>query len=296
MTDGPNGRGDAKGNEPSSPAPPSDGDQGTPSNAANAAIGATREVTRDAFLDGKLMLLQPRRGYRAGIDAVFLAATAQPQEKRNSLKILDAGAGVGTVGLLAAFRLRGQVDVQVTLLERQPELAALAERNARDNDLASCTRIVCADFLGPAAELEASGIANDSFDLILTNPPFHVAARGTPSADAIKAGSNAMGAADLERWARAMARLTRPGGEAVVVHKADALGELLTAMSPRFGGLRVMPLHPRDGEPASRILVKGVKGSRMPLTLLPGGPLHGDGNAFTAAAIAVLRQGAGLWL
>ena len=62
-------------------------------------------ITRDAFLDGRLMLMQPARGYRAGIDAVFLAATAQPQEGRAGLKILDAGSGVGTVGLLAAFRL-----------------------------------------------------------------------------------------------------------------------------------------------------------------------------------------------
>lgn len=253
-------------------------------------------MTSDAFLDGAVMLLQPRRGYRAGIDAVFLAATAQPQDRSNRLRVLDAGAGVGTVGLLAAYRLRKLVDVQVTLVERSRELAALAVRNAHANRLDERVRVVCADFLAPAAELEAKGLARESFDLVLTNPPFHVDAHGTMSANALKAGAHAMGKSDLERWARAMARVTRQGGEIVVIHKADALPGLLAALVPRFGGLRIMPLYPRAGEPASRILIKGVKGSRAPMALLPGGPLHGEGNAFTSAATAILRQGAGLWL
>ncbi|MGD9670421.1 MAG: tRNA1(Val) (adenine(37)-N6)-methyltransferase [Hyphomicrobiaceae bacterium] len=253
-------------------------------------------VTRDAFLDGSVMLLQPKRGYRAGIDAVFLAAAAQPQEGRSRLTVLDAGAGVGTVGLLAAYRLRKQVDVHATLVELSPELAILAERNVRDNALHERVRVVCADFMGSAADLEANGLAREGFDLVLSNPPFHIDAHGTMSANAIKAGAHAMGEGDLERWARAMARATRPGGEIVVVHKAEALPGLLAVLVPRFGALRIMPLYPRSGEPASRILIKGVKGSRAPLTLLPGGVLHGEGNAFTSAATAILRHGAGLWL
>ncbi len=253
-------------------------------------------VTRDAFLGGQVMLVQPARGYRAGIDAVFLAATAQPQPERTEQRILDAGAGVGTVGLLAAWRLRKQVDVHVTLLERSTGLAALAGRNVRDNGFAGIARVVCADLLGPSTELEAHGVHRESFDLVLANPPYHVDARGTPSGDAVKAGAHAMGEDDLERWARVLARLTRPGGEVVVVHKAEAMGQLLSVLAPRFGGLRVMPLYPRAGAPASRILVKGVKGSRAPLILLPGTPLHGEGNAFTPAATAVLRFGAGLCL
>ncbi len=253
-------------------------------------------VTRDAFLDGQVVLAQPARGYRAGIDAVFLAATAQPQNGSNELKMLDAGAGVGTVGLLAAWRLRNQVDVHVTLLERSTQLAALAGSNVRDNGFSGVARVVCADLLGPAAELEEHGLRRESFDLVLANPPYNVDSRGTSSDDAVKAGAQAMGEGDLEHWVRVIARLARPGGEVVMVHKADALGELLTVLAPRFGGLRVMPLYPRGGAPASRILVKGVKGSRAPLTLLQGSPLHGEGKAFTAAATAVLRFGAGLCL
>lgn len=253
-------------------------------------------LTRDAFLGGRVMLLQPARGYRAGIDAVFLAAAAQAQAGRPALAILDAGAGVGTVGLLAAKRLESSVDVQVTLIERSPELAALALRNADENGLASRSRVVCADLLGPAGEVAAAGAPDESFDLVLANPPYHVEARGTISGNQIKAGAHAMGDGDLDRWARVMARLVRPGGEVIVVHRADALADLLKALSPRFGALRILPLHPREGEPASRVLVKGVKGSRAPLLLLPGMALHLEGHAFHPIANQILREGAGLWL
>lgn len=253
-------------------------------------------TTRDAFLGEALWLLQPARGYRAGIDAVFLAAAAQPYEGQPGLAILDAGAGAGAVGLLAAWRLSKVAQTRVTLLEKAPELASLAERNARDNGLAGLAETVCADFLAPDAELRRGGLVRESFDLVLSNPPYHAASRGTVSADALKAGSHAMPEDGLERWARAMARYARPGGQVVMVHKAQALAEVLTVLSPRFGNLVVLPLHPRQGEPASRILIRGTKGSRAPLSLRPGFVLHADGNAFTPAATAILRDGAGLWL
>ncbi|MFV0367551.1 MAG: tRNA1(Val) (adenine(37)-N6)-methyltransferase [Hyphomicrobiaceae bacterium] len=268
---------------------------------AAAFAGPDHEtLSRDAFLDGALWVWQPRRGYRAGIDAVFLAAAAQPlvaQPHAGPLKILDAGAGVGTVGLLAAKHHQDNAaNVHVTLLEQSCELAALAQRNVLENNLGDSASVVCADFLGSGVSLEAAGIARASFNLVLTNPPFYIDAHGTLPGDAIKAGAHAMGVGDLDRWVRAMAHVTCAGGEILMIHKADALAALLEALSPRFGALRILPLHPRKGKAASRIIIKGVKGSRAPLSLLPGHVLHGDGNEFTLATRGILREGAGLWL
>ena len=94
--------------------------------------------------------------------------------------------------------------------------------------------------------------------------------------------------------ARLMARITRPGGTATVIHRADALATILDVLEGRFGGLRVLPIHPRSGEPAHRVLVTGRKGSHARLELFPGLLLHGAGNAFTPAIDAVLRDGAPL--
>jgi tRNA1(Val) A37 N6-methylase TrmN6 len=72
------------------------------------------EIGEDRLLDGRLRLLQPRKGHRAGSDAILLAA-ALPELGQGAL--LDIGAGVGTVGLAAALL---QQALRATLLERDP--------------------------------------------------------------------------------------------------------------------------------------------------------------------------------
>jgi tRNA1(Val) A37 N6-methylase TrmN6 len=84
------------------------------------------------------------------------------------------------------------------------------------------------------------------------------------------------------------------GGSATVIHRAGALAEVLAALAGRFGGTVVLPIHPRGGEPASRVLVRAVKGSRAPLELLAGLALHNAGNGFRPEVEAILRHGAGL--
>jgi FkbM family methyltransferase len=247
----------------------------------------------DAFLGGQLQILQPANGYRAGLDAVLLAAAA-PVERiadGGTVRVLDAGSGVGVVGLCLARRI---ARVHVTLVERDPVLADLARRNVERNNLADRVRVVEADVGAPlktSAELSA---AAGSFDLALANPPYHDAAAGTSARDELKAQSHAMPAGSLERWLRFLAAMVRPQGEMALIHRAEALGEILQACERRFGGLRVRPLHPRVGAPANRVLVEGTKGSRAPLKIAAGLVLHGPEGRFTENVEAVLRHGKGL--
>jgi tRNA1(Val) A37 N6-methylase TrmN6 len=138
------------------------------------------------------------------------------------------------------------------------------------------------------------GLVEESFGHVIANPPFHDIDAGTPPPDALKAGAHAMPDGELEAWARFMARMTAPGGEATMIHRADALARVLAVFEARFGALKILPLHSRQGTPAHRVLVQGVKGSRGPLQLLPGFVLHGEGNAFTPAAQEILRAAAPL--
>ena len=104
------------------------------------------------------------------------------------------------------------------------------------------------------------------------------------------------GAGELELWVRFLTAMTAPRGTLTLIHRADALAALLARLERRFGGLVVFPLFPRDGEPASRVLVRGVKGSRAPLRLARGLVLHEASGAYSAAADAVLREGRALSL
>lgn len=247
-------------------------------------------LTDDAFLGGALKILQPRTGYRAGLDGVLLAASVAAGEGG---QVLDVGAGVGVVGLALAHRL---ADVRVTMIERDPHLAELARKNIDRNGLAGRIRLIEADVVRPLSEVIGPGAPAESYDHVLANPPYYVEGRGTAASDAIKAGANAMPEGDLARWARFMAAMARPGGTATVIHRADAMHAILDAFAGRFGGAVVLPIHPREGEPASRVLVRATKGSRADLQLRPGLILHAADHAFRPEVEAVLRHGAPLAL
>lgn len=247
-------------------------------------------TTIDAFLGGALMLHQPARGYRAGIDPVLLAATCTDDGRPAT--VLDCGAGVGTVGLCIARRLP---QTRVTMVEREPTLAALARENIEANGLSGRAEIIQADLTAPLARTPDLAARAGTFEHVFANPPFHIDDNGTRSQHPIKDGANAMPEYGLEAWARFMAAMTRGGGTATMIHRADALPAILAVFANRFGGLRVMALHPRAIEPANRVLVRGIKGSRAPLTLLPPLVIHTtDSGVYQPVVEAVLRRGAAL--
>ena len=255
-----------------------------------AANAPTDAVTDDAFLGGALSILQPKTGYRAGIDGLLLAASV-PAE--NGDAVLDVGAGVGVVGLAVARRI---AQARVSMVERNPRLAELARSNIERNDLAGRVHLIEADITRPPVEGVLPGAAAGTFDHVLANPPFHIEGHGTAASDPLKAGANAMPDGDLERWVRFMAGMTRAGGTATVIHRGDALHALLKALAGRFGGAAVLPIHPRAGEPASRVLIAAIKGSRAPLELRPGLVLHNADHSFRPDVEAILRHGAALAL
>lgn len=246
---------------------------------------ALPDLSDDAFLGEALHVLQPRRGYRAGLDAVLLAASAQIPD---GSRVLDVGAGVGVVALCVAHRCPS---LEITLVERDPQLAELARRNVERNGLCARLRVIQADVSQPLASSPELLALAESFDWVLSNPPYHASAAGTAASDALKAASHAMPAGGLERWLQFMASMVRPSGTMGIVHKADALDEILFACRRRFGGLNVVPVHPRAEAMANRVIVSGTRGSRAPMKILPGVILHGEDGRFLPAIDAVLRQG-----
>ena len=248
-------------------------------------------VSDDAFLGGRLRILQPTKGYRAGLDAVMLAAAVSDRGGR-PFRVLDAGAGVGTAGLCVAWRCPS---ASVVLIEREHNLAELARENVARNGLADRVSVAEADVANVSGvELSGLGLGEGGFDKVIANPPYHAEGAGTAAPHALKAAAHAMPEAGLAQWCRFLARMARPGGEALIVHKAEALPELLDALAGRFGGVSVLPLHAFAGEPAGRVLVRGVKGSRAPFRIEAGLVLHEAERRFTPGADRVLRLGQSL--
>jgi tRNA1(Val) A37 N6-methylase TrmN6 len=76
----------------------------------------------------------------------------------------------------------------------------------------------------------------------------------------------------------------------------QALPELLPLLSRRFGAVTLLPLFPKEGEQAVRVIVQARKGSRAGMRLLQGLVLHEADGSYSAKAEAVLRHGQALEL
>lgn len=250
------------------------------------------DTSRDAFLDGRLTLLQPNDGPRAAIDALFLAA-AIPAEDGAGQHVLEAGAGTGLVSLALAHRIG---DAQVTGVEVQHALCHLANENARLNRLDARVRFLEGDVTGGPEQPETLNLRPESFQHTAANPPYFTEGRVRSAGSAAKQRAHTAGDGDLDLWARFLARMTAPGGTVTLIHRTEELARLLACLDRRFGGSIVFPLFPRVDTPAHRVLVQGIKGSRAPLRLAPGLVLHEASGAYTEAADAVLRTGRGLAL
>lgn len=233
-------------------------------------------LTRDGFLGGRVMAWQPRVGYRAATDPVFLAA-ACPATAGES--VLELGCGVG----VAALCLRARVDVQVTGVERQAAYADLARRNGLE--------VVEADLTALPADLRQR-----SFDHVIANPPYY--GPGTASDDPGRDAALREETPLVDWCAVARARL-KPGGWLTMIHRTERLPELLAGLDG-FGSLSVLPLAPREGRVAGRVVLRARKGAKGAFRLLPpvlvhyGAEHRADGDDYSATARAVLRDGAPL--
>ncbi|KRE17980.1 hypothetical protein ASE63_01965 [Bosea sp. Root381] len=237
------------------------------------------EIVEDRLLDGRLILRQPKRGHRAGSDAILLAA-AIPALGAGPL--LDVGAGVGTIGLAVAL---AQPALQVVLLERDPELAALAAENGALNGLSGRVSVVNADIAGPEADV---GLQAASFACVAMNPPFYPP-QDTKASPVPNRRAAHVAEGSLDPWFKAARRLLRPGGRIALIHRAEALAEILAALGKGFGDVAVRPIHARVESPAIRIVVTGVLNSRKPAALLPAFVLNGPDNRFTPESEALHR-------
>ncbi len=234
----------------------------------------------DGFLlGGRVRHAQPVRGHRTGIEPVLLAASLPA---RPGQRVLEAGTGSGAALLCLAWRVPGVFGVG---LELDPDLAALAARNAAENGFGSVSALAC------DVERFAAAVP---FDHAIANPPWHHPA-GTRSADARRELARRAAPRLLARWVAALARCLRSRGTITTVTDAASLPVLLAAFEEcQCGGAAAFPLWPKAGAAAKLVLLRATKSSRGPFRMLPGLVLHEADGRFTHVAEAVLRDGAAL--
>lgn len=229
------------------------------------------DLSQDAYLGGQVYIWQPKTGYRAGVDAVLLAASC-PAVAGDTVLELGCGAGV------ASACLASRTGAQVLGVERDPNMAALAEKNG--------VPTICSDLSQLPAE-----IRNQSFDHVIANPPYY-----DPHHTIVSAAKGPAHGVDtpLPLWLDVAARRLRPKGWLTLIHRVSTLDDILRTPCD-LGSFSILPIAPHAGEEAKLMLIRARKGGRGALRLLPAFVMHADKSdpaKYTPQAEAVLRRGA----
>jgi len=231
--------------------------------------------TSDAFLGGKLHIKQPKTGYRAGSDAVFLAASL-PMTPGD--RLLDLGCGVGTIFLCALAR---NPQLQVTGVDLNPENVALAQENLALNGYQG--HVVVAD-------VETLALP-ERFTQVTANPPYYPADEHTPSPNAHRSTSHNRGAT-LTPWVKAASQHLLHKGRFTLIIPSQDLAETLGILKAHtFGDIHIFPLWSKAQGPAKRTLLWARKGIKTGETLCPGLVLHQEDGTVTPEASGIANLG-----
>lgn len=244
------------------------------------------DVTDDAFLGGALQILQPKIGYRAGVDPVLLAASVMAKAGD---RLLDLGCGGGIAALCAARRIPG---LQIAGVELQPDYAALAVRNAARNQI---------DMDVYTGDIQALpfDVRQRQFDHVIANPPYFDRYRSVPASNQSREAGLGE-AAPLDAWAKAAAKRLAPKGMATFIQRGDRLADLISALSTHLHVTEVQPLAPRVGRTAHLVLVRAAKSSKAdfrlhaPLVVHTGDEHQEKVNDYNVVIDDVLRSGGAL--
>ena len=248
-----------------------------------------RDAVVNAFAGGLLELVQRAQGgHRAGLESLLLAAAV---DRSHAGTVIDLGAGVGAVGLTIAARCP---EARIVLVDRDGRALACAGaalKRPANRTFADRVEVRQADVDGP----DLRGLNRSVADLVVANPPFHVAADRGCSPDPARRAAHVLGKTGLQPWIESMEMLLKSGGAAILITASGRLDQVMRFMEHGFGGIDLLPVQGRPGRPASRVLVRAVKGSRAPVRLFPPLVLHGErGPAYLHQIEKVLRGRAGL--
>jgi tRNA1Val (adenine37-N6)-methyltransferase len=197
-------------------------------------------TTTDTLLGGALKLLQPKTGYRINVDSLLLVGFAG---ERRVDRVVDLGAGVGALGLLALYR---GIAKRALLIEADPKLVLLAREN-----------LARAGFEGEARELDLTRtkLRDSAAPLVLCNPPYYPAHSHRPAQSLAKAAARS---GELGPFLAATAAiLARKTGRALFSYPAPQLPELLRrAESVGLVAKRLRFVHAHADKPARLALVE----------------------------------------
>jgi tRNA1(Val) A37 N6-methylase TrmN6 len=228
------------------------------------------DETLDMFFNGKLKILQKKKGYRFSVDALLLS---QFIKIRRNEKAIDLGTGCGILPLLLSHTTKAHSFVAV---EIQKGLAELAKKNVLLNHLSNQVSILCIDF----RKLKGM-FPPGCFNVVFSNPPYrkYRTGRVNPSIERAIARHEMKGT--LKDLISITSYLLPSKGRCYLIYSASRVVDLLVVLrSQRLEPKRLQLVYPRLNDEAKFVLVESVKASGVELKTMQPLILHGTEKYF----------------
>lgn len=219
---------------------------------------------------GVVTIAQPGKGFRFTLDSLLLAdfCRIQPHDR-----VLEPGAGTGTVSLLLAKKFPAAAFIADEIEPRAYELLGLnIEANGLSKNIISLTQDI--------GSLNQS-LERESFDVIVANPPYTRSGTGRKSPSNERLIARHDQTASLPLWLD-LQSLLKNKGRYLLVFPANRMGELIALLRERkLEPKQLRFVHPFEDKPASIVLVEAIKSGGTGLTVLPPLIVHEAGGGYT---------------
>ena len=226
-----------------------------------------------------LKIIQDTEGFRFGIDSVLLTEFAR-DIKKNS-RIIDLGAGTGILGILLSKKVLPR---EIIGVEKQKSVAEMAQRSIKLNKLESVMKIVNED-------IKDIDIENNSFDVVVTNPPYKRGNTGINSKNEKQKTSRFETSANLEEWINVSSKLLKSKGAFYMVYRPDRLTELFDLLRKyKLETKKIRFIHSKINEPSKLVLIKAIKNGGEFLRIEKPLVIYKDNGEYTEEVLEIYNN------
>ncbi len=217
-----------------------------------------------------LRLIQDKRGFCFGTDAVMLASFA---DIKKGDKVLDMCSGNGIIPVLLTAKTEAG---EIYGIEIQPEAASLAKRNVELNSLSNV-------FIIKADIKDALGHFNSGyFDHVTCNPPYIKAEGGKANPADAKAIARHEVLCTLDDVVKTASQMLRFGGKFSMVHRPDRLSDIITTLRKyRLEPKRLRFIHSEEDGEAVLVLIESTLGGGSFLKVMPPLVIYDKNGGYT---------------
>ena len=228
-----------------------------------------------------LKIIQNKDGFCFGIDSILLSDFAKGIKK--GAKVLDLGTGTGIIATL----LCGKTQLsEITGIEVQKEVYEMAKRSIQLNHLEDRFKIIQDNILNLNKCFE-----KNTFDAIVTNPPYKKKETGVQNEDTRKLISRHEIEANLEDFIKISKDMLKDKGEFYIVYRPERLVDLLSLMRKyKIEPKKIRFVYSNVNAVSKLVLVQGVKNARPFLKLEPNLYIYDENGNYTDEILKIYHK------